>query len=295
MVVHETYKTKDGAWAAPAEIRIEGIDDARKAYLLTTGEEVAIGGIEKMSKSKRNTVDPDDIMETYGADTARWFMLSDSPPERDVNWTEDRVQGAGRFVRRVWRFACDINELLDAAKSPPATRSDKATNIRKIAHKALAAYSDNVEALRFNVCVAQVYDMMNQLEAELKDATQDGKAKPDADIASALVEAASILVALIAPMMPHLAEECWVALGNKGLASQAPWPEVEAALLVENTITLPVQVNGKKRADVTVARDAATSDIEAAVLALDAVQKALEGKKPKKVIVVPQRIVNVVA
>ena len=295
MVVHETYKTRDGAWAAPAEIRIEGIDDDRKAYLLTTGEEVTIGGIEKMSKSKRNTVDPDDIMETYGADTARWFMLSDSPPERDVNWTEDRVQGAGRFVRRVWRFACEVNELLAQAQSPPATRSDKATGIRKIAHKALAAYSDNVEALRFNVCVAQVYDMMNQLEAELKDATQDGKAKPDADISSALVEAANILIALIAPMMPHLAEECWVALGNTGLASQAAWPQVEAALLVENTITLPVQVNGKKRADVTVARDASTGDIEAAVLAIEAVQKALEGKKPKKVIVVPQRIVNVVA
>ena len=137
--------------------------------------------------------------------------------------------------------------------------------------------------------------MMNQLEAELKDATQDGKAKPDADSSAALVEAANILVALIAPMMPHLAEECWVALGNTGLASQAPWPEAEAALLVENTITLPVQVNGKKRADVTVARDAANGDIEAAVLELDAVQKALEGKKPKKVIVVPQRIVNVVA
>jgi leucyl-tRNA synthetase len=198
-------------------------------------------------------------------------------------------------VRRVWRFACDINELVPSAKSPPAARSDKATYIRKIAHKALAAYSENVEALRFNVCVAQVYDMMNQLEAELKDATQDGKAKPDADISAALVEAANILVALIAPMMPHLAEECWVALGNTGLASQALWPEAEAALLVENTITLPVQVNGKKRADVTVARDATTGDIEAAVLALDAVQKALEGKKPKKVIVVPQRIVNVVA
>jgi leucyl-tRNA synthetase len=294
MVVHETYKTKEGAWAAPAEIRIEGVDDDRKAYLLTTGEEVAIGGIEKMSKSKRNTVDPDDIMETYGADTARWFMLSDSPPERDVNWTEDRVQGAGRFVRRVWRFACDVNGLLATAK-PAAERGAKATQIRKIAHKALAAYSENVEHLRFNVCVAQVYDMMNQLEAELKEATNDGKQVPDADAAAALVEAANILVALIAPMMPHLAEECWAALGHTSLVSQAPWPEIEAALLVENTITLPVQVNGKKRADVTVARDASNGDIEAAVLAIDAVQKALEGKKPKKVIVVPQRIVNVVA
>ena len=294
MVVHETYKTKEGAWSAPAEIRIEGIDDNRKAYLLTTGEEVVIGGIEKMSKSKRNTVDPDDIMETYGADTARWFMLSDSPPDRDVNWTEDRVQGAGRFVRRVWRFACDVNELLGLAK-PGDERSAKATQIRKIAHKALATYSENVEHLRFNVCVAQVYDMMNQLEAELKDATNDGKQKPDADTAAALVEAANILVALIAPMMPHLAEECWAALGHTTLVSQALWPEIEAALLVENTITLPVQVNGKKRADVTVARDASNGDIEAAVLAIDAVQKALEGKKPKKVIVVPQRIVNVVA
>ena len=309
MVVHETYRRKTGEWVSPAELdatmNIESTEEdsntgakttttRRKAYLRETGEELIVGSIEKMSKSKRNTVDPDDIIEAFGADTARWFMLSDSPPERDVIWSEEGVRGAGRFVRRVWRFACDVNELLGTAK-PAAERSAKATHIRKIAHKALAAYSENVEHLRFNVCVAQVYDMMNQLEAELKDATQDGKAKPDADSSAALVEAANILVALIAPMMPHLAEECWVALGNTGLASQAPWPEAEAALLVENTITLPVQVNGKKRADVTVARDAANGDIEAAVLELDAVQKALEGKKPKKVIVVPQRIVNVVA
>jgi len=166
--------------------------------------------------------------------------------------------------------------------------------VRKAAHKALAAYSEHVEHLRFNVCVAQVYDLMNQLEDALRNATDDGKKAPDADIAAALVEAANILVALIAPMMPHLAEECWKALGHDDLVSQAPWPPADADLLVENTITLPVQFNGKKRADVTVARTASTADIEAAVLALEAVQKALEGKKPKKVIVVPQRIVNVV-
>jgi leucyl-tRNA synthetase len=220
-------------------------------------------------------------------------MLSDSPPERDVNWTEDRVQGAGRFVRRVWRFACDVNELLPAAKAA-ATRSEKATAVRKAAHKALAAYSEHVEHLRFNVCVAQVYDLMNQLEDALKTATDDGKKKPDADVAAALVEAADILVALIAPMMPHLAEECWKALGHDDLVSQAAWPQTETDLLVENTVTLPVQFNGKKRGDVTVARNASTAEIEAAVLALDAVQRALEGKKPKKVIVVPHRIVNVV-
>src|SRR6185295_13353993 len=148
MVVHETYRTKDGAWAAPAEIRIEGTDDNRRAFLLSSGEEVEIGAIEKMSKSKRNTVDPDDIMETYGADTARWFMLSDSPPERDVNWTEDRVQGAGRFVQRIWRL---IGEAADIAAGAPAQQpqqfGETALALRKAAHGALAKVSSEVAKL----------------------------------------------------------------------------------------------------------------------------------------------------
>jgi leucyl-tRNA synthetase len=293
MVVHETYRTADGQFVTPAEVKIDGTGDDRRATLIATGAPVEIGSIEKMSKSKRNTVDPDDIIETYGADTARWFMLSDSPPERDVIWTEERVQGASRFVQRLWRLIGEANEV---AKSAPAERpaqfGEDALKLRKAAHGALAKVSNEIEKLHFNVCLAHIREFANALSDAI-ETVAEGKAAPD--LAWAVKEAADILVPLFHPMMPHLAEECWAALGHTTLVAEAPWPKVEAALLVEDTVTLPVQINGKKRADVTVARDAGNADIEAAVLGLDAVRKALDGKAPKKVIVVPQRIVNVVA
>ena len=291
MVVHETYRTADGAWAAPAEVKIETVGEARRASLASTGAPVEIGPIEKMSKSKRNVVDPDDIIETFGADTARWFMLSDSPPERDVIWTEEGVQGTWRFVQRLWRV---VNEAAAVAMpaAKPATFSEPAMALRRAAHGALAKVSEDIEKLRFNRCVAHIYEFTNALQAVL--AESGGKTLAP-DLAWAVHEAAEILVQLFQPMMPHLAEECWAALGHDGLLAVEAWPVVERELLIESTITLPVQVNGKKRADVTVARDAGNVDIEAAVLALDAVRRALDGKAPKKVIVVPQRIVNVVA
>ncbi|MFL6935966.1 MAG: leucine--tRNA ligase, partial [Xanthobacteraceae bacterium] len=297
MVVHETYQKADGTFAMPSEIKIEGTGDQRRATLLDTGEEVNIGSIEKMSKSKRNTVDPDDIMATYGADVARWFMLSDSPPERDVIWTEEGVQGSGRFVQRLWRLVGEAAEIANLAPaSRPAEFGDAALAVRKAAHRALANVSEDIEKLRFNRCVAHIYECANALNAAIGDVGSNGGVTPD--FAWAMREAADILVMLFHPMMPHLAEECWAALGRAGaggLAAEQPWPKVEPSLLIESTITLPVQVNGKKRADVTVARDATNLEIQAAVLALDAVQRALNGKAPKKVIVVPQRIVNVVA
>jgi leucyl-tRNA synthetase len=291
MVVHETYQKQDGTFASPAEVKIEIDGEKRTATLLSNGEPVTIGPIEKMSKSKRNTVDPDDIMETYGADVARWFMLSDSPPERDVEWTEDRVQGASRFVQRLYRIANELAEIganPDQAKS--AEFSEAATAVRKAAHVALSRVGEDIEKLRFNRCVAHIYEAANAIGAAI-----DANKTPSPDLAWAFREAAEILVRIAAPMMPHLAEECWAALGHTKLVAEEPWPALEAALLVEDTITLPVQVNGKKRADVTVSRDAPASEVEKAVLALDAVQAALAGKAPKRIVVVPQRIVNVVA
>ncbi|HEY2757679.1 MAG TPA: leucine--tRNA ligase, partial [Pseudolabrys sp.] len=290
MVVHETYRTKSGEWVMPADVTIEGLGEARTARLTTTGEPIEIGSIEKMSKSKKNTVDPDDIIAAYGADTARWFMLSDSPPDRDVIWTEEGVQGAWRFVQRLWRLVGEITNVTGPVTRPTAFGPD-ALNIRKAAHRALANVSDDIGRLRFNRCVAHIYEFANALS----DAIGAVETVPADDLAWALREAGDILVRLFHPMMPHLAEECWAALGHKSLVATESWPEIEPGLLVENTITLPVQINGRKRADVTVPRDAGTAEIEAAVLALDTVQKALEGKIPKKVIVVPQRIVNVVA
>src|SRR5471030_1649032 len=290
MVVHETYKSKSGDWVEPANVKIDGMGDARRATLAATGEPIEIGSIEKMSKSKKNTVDPDDIIAAYGADTARWFMLSDSPPERDVIWTEEGVQGAWRFVQRLWRLVGEIAGV-KAPAARPSEFSASALAVRKAAHRALSHVSDDIAKLRFNRCVAHIYEFANALS----DAIGAAETAPSPDFAWAVAEAGDILVRLFHPMMPHLAEECWAALGHQTLVSAEAWPQVEPDLLVENTMTLPVQVNGKKRADVTVARDAGKADIEAAVLALDAVKKALDGKSPKKVIVVPQRIVNVVA
>jgi leucyl-tRNA synthetase len=294
MVVHETYQKADGGYVMPSEVRIETGDNGRRANLIATGEEVSIGAIEKMSKSKRNTVDPDDIIATYGADVARWFMLSDSPPDRDVIWSDERVQGAARFVQRLWRLA---NESADATKAAPAARpaafGADAFALRKAAHGALDKVTTGIERLHFNVCLAHIREFANALGEALG---REGKPSPDLtpDMMWAVREAAVILVQLFAPMMPHLAEECWRTLGQPGLVSEANWPQIERDLLVEATVTLVVQVNGKKRGEVTVASHAQNPEIEAAVLALDAVKQALGGKPVRKVIIVPMRIVNVV-
>ncbi|MDQ8732630.1 leucine--tRNA ligase [Bradyrhizobium sp. LHD-71] len=291
MVVHETYRKADGTYAEPSEVTIDTSGNDRRAVLTATDEPITIGPNEKMSKSKRNTVGLDEIAGTAGADTARWFMLSDSPPERDVIWTEEGAQGAYRFVQRLWRLVGDAAKCAAPQNAPrPAQFGDAATTLRKAAHRALARVTDDIERLRFNVCVANIYEFANAFGTSLGSIDQE----PTDDYRFAVREAAEILVRLFHPMMPHLAEECWAMLGHQDLVSQAAWPQIEPDLLVEDSITLPVQVNGRKRADVTVARDAGTTEIETAVLALDAVKRALDGKAPRKIIVVPQRIVNVV-
>ncbi|TKT71256.1 leucine--tRNA ligase [Afipia massiliensis] len=293
MVVHETYRKQDGTFASPAEISIETVGDKRRATLLTTKEPVEIGSIEKMSKSKRNTVDPDDIIGTYGADTARWFMLSDSPPDRDVIWSEEGVQGASRFVQRVWRLVNTAAPHLPKPGTPAGSDGpEEALALRRIAHRTLADISTSIERLRFNTAIAKLYAFVGALADVVDGPAKSLETNPA--VAAAAREAFDILARLISPMMPHLAEQCWQVLGHSGLVSEAEWPEIEPKLLVDDTITLPVQVNGKKRSDVTVARNASNGEIEAAVLAIDAVKSALDGKSPRKVIIVPQRIVNVV-
>ncbi|MGP0058947.1 MAG: leucine--tRNA ligase [Beijerinckiaceae bacterium] len=292
MVVHETYRGEDGTYLSPTQVRIDSGAAGRKAFTYD-GEPVAIGAIEKMSKSKRNTVDPDEIIDSYGADTARWFMLSDSPPERDVIWTEEGVQGAAKFVQRAYRLVGELTDIAAAFDAAMPNRfSPAALEIRKAAHNALLKVEEDLERLRFNRAIAQIYDLANRLSSAVGaiDTPDFGE-----DFRFAFREAADIFVQLFAPMMPHLAEECWRLLGHAHPVAAAAWPIANRELVVEDTISLPVQVNGKKRGDLVVAREAGPETIERAALALEGVQRALEGRPVKKIIIVPQRIVNVVA
>ena len=310
MVVHETYKDSAGQWVAPADVRIDtpraptspdldplkamqGVEIfERRATRISDGGPIWIGPIEKMSKSKKNVVDPNDIIETYGADTARWFVLSDSPPDRDVIWTEAGVDGASKRVQRIWRLASEAAARgAPNGATAPAETGEAATALRRAAHGALARVGDGVERFHFNICIAAI----NELSNALSQALQQAPDKPSEDMAFAMREAAEILVQIVAPFTPHLAEESWAALGHGGLVAETPWPEADASLLESNVVTLPVQVNGKKRDEIVVPREADAATIEKMVRELEAVLKAVGDKPIRKVIVVPQRIVNVVA
>jgi leucyl-tRNA synthetase len=278
MVCHETYKDMAGAWVSPDEVEKKD----GKAFLRSSGAPVEIGASEKMSKSKKNVIAPEEIIDVYGADTIRWFMLSDTPPERDVEWTDAGAEGCWRFVQRVWRLAGEAEGLAPVG-TPPRADDEISKALRQATHKAIAAVTEDLSLLRFNRAVAQAYMLAN--------AMADGeKADP-----SVRREAAETLVLLTAPMMPHLAEACWQALGHTTLAASTPWPTHDPALLKSDTITIAVQVNGKRRGEVVVSLDADNKSVEAAALALDGVIRALDGATPKKVIVVPGRIVNIVA
>lgn len=270
MVTHETYKAGDGRWLAPEEIG-GGVE-------LATGAPVTVGRVEKMSKSKKNTVDPGPIVDQYGADAVRWFMLSDSPPERDLEWSENGIEGAWRFVQRLWRLFDALGEGA-AGEGAAGERADAALD-RKL-HQTIAGVAADVEALSFNKAVAKLYELVNAIEKAAPSASRDA--------------AVRTLVQLVAPMVPHIAEEAWALLGGEGLVADAPWPTVDAALLVENEVTIAVQVNGKLRGTVTLPKGAPREQAEAEALALEPVTRALEGRAPRKVIVVPDRLVNVVA
>ncbi len=288
MVTHETYKDADGKWMLPEDVTIKD----GKAVQAKTGAPVTVGPVESMSKSKKNVVDPDSIIGTFGADTARWFMLSDTPPERDIEWTAGGVDGAYRFLQRVWRLVRDAAAKGAGPGTPvPSEMGPEAEALRRATHKTIAGVTSAIDKLRFNTAVAQIYELANALSAGLQAAGE----QPKDDLRFALREAAEGLTRVSAPMVPHLAEECWALLGHDTLVAEKPWPEADLALLTEDTMTIAVQVNGKRRDELTIARDASKEDIEAQALKLDNVVRAIGGRKIKKVVVVPQRIVNVVA
>jgi leucyl-tRNA synthetase len=267
MVTHETYRAGDGSWLSPGEVRKDGDD----WVAIADGQPVSVGRVEKMSKSKKNVVDPDAMVDRFGADAVRWFMLSDSPPERDLPWSESGIEGCARFVHRLWR----LFGYYDAA----AAGEDKP--LARKTHQAIAAVGEDIKALAFNKAVARIYELTTAAE----------KAAPSADRSAAI----RTVLLLAAPMMPHLAEEAWQAIGPTGLVANAPWPEVDPALLVEDEVTIAVQVKGKLRDTLTVAKGLPNPELEALALASEKVQRALDGAEVRKVIVVPDRLVNIVA
>ncbi len=269
MVTHEIYLTRDAdgrpVYHLPSEVA-----DGR----LADGTQVEVVPSAKMSKSKKNVVDPVEIIDRFGADTARWFVLSDSPPERDVEWTDAGAEAAARHLARVHRIA-------EATRHVPETGKGDDAALRRETHRAVHDVTLGIESFGFNTAVARLYAFAAALS------------KSEAGRASQ-VEAARTMAQLMAPMTPHLSEEIWQMLGGEGLCATAPWPHADPGMLVEDELTMPIQINGKRRAEMKVARDAARGDVEAMALASDAVQKALAGGAPKKVIVVPGKIVNVV-
>ncbi len=292
MVNHETYKDNQNRWVNPNDIRIDSDGKSRVAVHVETGDPITIGAIEKMSKSKKNVVDPDDIIEHYGADTVRWFVLSDSPPERDVEWTESGVEGAGRFVQKVWRLINELSPtLLSQESQKPEAFSEKAETLRTLSHKTLEQVTKAIEELRFNSAIAFLHEFTGKISSTFHKETNT----ISDDMDWTLREAAEMLSKMIAPFMPHLGEECWQALGHKDrILALEPWPILEKDLLRVKTVTIAVQVNGKKRDVLTVAPESDRQTLEEMALLLDNVKRTIDGKEIKKVIVIPGKIVNIV-
>jgi leucyl-tRNA synthetase len=265
MVTHQTWQDSGGKWLGPDQVEKRGED-----WIITdTGEAAIAGRVEKMSKSKKNVVDPDAIVDQYGADAVRWFMLSDSPPERDLPWSEAGIEGCWRFVQRLWR----VFNSVEAAEG-----EDKALE-RKL-HQTIDLIGKDIDALAFNKAVARLYELTNAIEKAEKSASRN--------------IAIRTLVKLVAPMVPHLAEEAWNLLEGHGLIADASWPEIDPALLVEDEVTIAVQIKGKLRDTLTVAKGLPNDELERLALASDKVQRSLDGAEIRKVIVVPDRLVNLV-
>lgn len=287
MVCHATFKDAQGKWVYPEDVTK---DDAGNWRLAKDGSPVTQGRSEKMSKSKHNTVDPREIIATYGADTARLFMLSDSPPDRDLEWTDAGIEGAWRYVQRLYRLVHEVASRQSPVASQAAAAQDEIVALKKLTHKTTHHVTKDITQFHFNKAVARVRELTNALEKIVSDDTKD-----TGDWRLATGDALATAIQLIAPMMPHLAEECWALLGHSTLICQQPWPKADPAFLVDDTVTVAVQVNGKLRATLELAVDTSKEEAQAAALAEEKVQAALEGKTLKKVVVVPNKIVNLVA
>jgi leucyl-tRNA synthetase len=283
MVCHESYKDEAGKWLYPEEIKKNADGTATN---VNTGKPVTVGRSETMSKSKKNVVDPGRIIDSYGADTARLFMLSDSPPERDLEWTESGVEGAFRFINKLHKMVAEPTFEMAAKGSSAPKCSAKADAARSKTHKTIQAVTENLERFAFNVAVAKIRELANELS------TLDGKTDGEA---FAYREGLEALAKLLQPMLPHLAHEMWAMLGHQTALCDEAWPKADAALATDSSVTIAVQVNGKLRATIQLPRGTSKEAAEKAALSEESVQRALNGNAPKKVVVVPDKIVNVVA
>lgn len=283
MVCQESYKDEHGNWLFPDEVQKE---KDGTAFHVKTHAPVTVGRVEKMSKSKKNVVDPALIIDSYGADTARFFMLSDSPPERDLEWSDAGIDGAWRYINRLYRLVMQhLAVLTETAAITESEITGKALDLRKLVHKTIKAVSDDLDKFHFNRAVARIRELTNQLaEADIADAAHK----------AVLKEGIETVLILLQPMIPHLTEELWQQLGHDTLLATAPWPIAKPELLIETQVTLAVQVNGKLRGTVDLACDVQAAEAEAAALAIPTVQAAIAGKPVRKIIIVPNRIINVV-
>ena len=284
MVTHEAYKNEAGEWVEPSDIRITVEGNNRSAVHATTGAPIIIGDVEKMSKSKKNVVAPEDIFEAYGVDSARLFVMSDSPPERDVQWTNSGVEGSWRFTHRLWN-EFDSQPAGDFAHDDG---DEAALTLRKAAHKLIGFVTDSIEGFRFNSGVARLYEFLNALKAAPAEGASDA-------VLAARAEALNILARLVAPFTPHLAEEAWARIGGEGMVVDAPWPKADPALAADDERVLPIQINGKRRGEIKVKAGAPEDEVQKIALADPNVLAHLEGVTVRKVIVVKDRIVNIVA
>jgi leucyl-tRNA synthetase len=285
MVTHATFRSEDGNWQYPTDVTIDGDD----VFVTDTGVKVKIGPSEKMSKSKKNTVDPENIIANYGADVARVFVLSDSPPERDFEWSQSGVEGASRFVSRIWNlFQNHINIIKDSAPTlDKAEICGDGLVILKAAHKAIVGVTNYIEQFKFNAAIANMYELLNVL--------RQFDSNTDKQIIAARHEALNIFTKLLQPFAPHIAEELWTQMGNEGFCVKSPWPLANAKYSQDDTITIPIQINGKKRDEITIAKDLSQQEIEEIAINTKSVQSHIAGKTIRKIIIVKDRIINIVA
>ena len=282
MVCHETYRAADGSWVEPGDVRKDG-DKATRA---STGAPVSVGRSEKMSKSKKNTVDPQRIIDTFGADAARLFMLSDSPPERDLEWTDAGIEGAWRYINRLWRLATIARDIPATALPAFETLAAGTQSALRQCHKTIHAVTEDLERFRYNSAVARIRELSNAIE-DIDRSQPGGNAVFRFGV--------EIIAQLINPLAPHIAEEAWATLGHTKILADTPWPSHDAALMEDDALTVGVQVNGKLRGTISVKKTDDQKTYETLALAIPAVQKHLDGKPPRKVIVVREKIVNIVA